>query len=269
VGPKRSALIAAVSGLIVLAPSPSPVDAAPPAAHSKASRPLEFDHVLIHVAAGAPERGALTRAGFTIAPDVNEHEGQGSTSITVELANGFLELVWRDTSVSVAPNLQMVARRFERQSHWRSSGWSPFSVGLRRGREAPDSLPFPTRAVRSPWMEPGASLEIISAANDTVGPRLFVVPRSMAANGVPESESERRRLEKRDTFVHANGARAITAVTVFVPDRALTPEVERATPYAPVVFRRGPEWRIELTFDQGRRGVMRDLRPELPVVCRF
>src|SRR4030095_2590063 len=135
---------------------------------------------------------------------------QGSTSITVELANGFLELVWRDTSVSVAPNLQMVARRFERQSQWRSSGWSPFTIGLRRGRGAPDSLPFPTRAVRSPWMEPGAWLEIVSAADDTVGPRLFVVPRSMAANGLSESESERRRLEQRDTFVHANGARAIT-----------------------------------------------------------
>src|SRR5262249_36078164 len=93
--------------LILLLPGavPLPSSAAPPWA-------LEVDHLMIHVAPGAPERAALEHAGFTIAPDLNQHEGQGSASITVELSNGFLELAYRDTNVSVAPNLEMVARRF-------------------------------------------------------------------------------------------------------------------------------------------------------------
>src|SRR5258705_11443232 len=114
---------------------------------SRADLPLEFDHVMIHVAPGAPERAALERAGFRIAPDVNHHEGQGSASITVEFENCFLELVWRDDSVSVAPELARIAQRFQRQGAWRTSGWSPFRIGLRRSSSGPDSLPFPTRAV--------------------------------------------------------------------------------------------------------------------------
>jgi len=269
-------LMAGIGAMPILATSASHAEAkaraAPPIernAHTSIPRPLEVDHIMIHVAPGAPERSALQHAGFTIAPDVNQHEGQGSASITVELSNGFLELVWRDTSVSVEPSLEKVAQRFQRQSEWRSSGWSPFGIGLRRFRGAPDSLPFPTRAVRSPWMEPGASIEIISAASDTSGPRLFVVPRSMAADGFPESDSERRRLANRGTFIHSNGARSITAVKVTAPERALPPETELAARYAWVTFARGPEWLLEVTFDRGRRGVTRDLRPELPVVCHF
>jgi hypothetical protein len=259
-----------VAGIVGRSPV-SPVDAKANARHAdkKALPPLEVDHLMIHVAAGAPERIALERAGFRIAPDLNQHEGQGTASITVELANGFLELVWRDTSVSVAPGLERIAERFQRQGDWRSSGWSPFGIGLRRSRGAPDSLPFPIRRVRSPWMAPGASLEIISATSDTAGPRLWVVPKSMAANGRPESDSERQRLSKRDTFMHANKARAVTAVKVFAPDRGITPETKLVATYSPVVFAQGADWLLEITFDGGRQGLTRDLRPELPVVCHF
>ena len=237
--------------------------------HQKALLPLEVDHLMIHVAPGAPERIALVRAGFRIAPDLNLHEAQGTASITVEFRNGFLELVWRDTSVSVDPGLERIAMRFRRQGEWRSSGWSPFGIGLRRSPGAPDSLPFPTRAVRAPWMPPGASLDIISSASDSTGPRLFVVPRSMVANGLRDSESERQRLSKRDTFIHANGARVITAVKVSVPDRGLTPAIELVAKHSPVEFVHGSDWLLEITFDSGRRGIARDLRPELPVVCHF
>lgn len=255
---RKAALLSQLSAAIAVV--------APPAA--PAPRPLEIDHLMIHVAPGAPERAALTQAGFTIAPDLNEHEGQGSASITVELANGFLELAWRDTSVSVTAGLEAVARRFERMGKWRSSGWAPFGIGLRRSAGTPDSLPFPTRTVRAPWMAPDASLDLISSA-DTLGPRFWVVSRSMAANGVPESESERRRLAQKATFVHANGAKSITAVRVTVPDRSRTPSEDLVAMYSPVVFARGPEWLLEITFDGGRKGVTRDLRPRLPLVAHF
>jgi len=240
-----------------------------PSARPKTAPLLEVDHLMIHVAPGAPERKALERAGFRIAPDRNEHEGQGSASITVEFSNGFLELTWRDTSVSVTPGLEKLALRFQRQGEWRTSGWSPIGIGLRRSRGAPDSLPFPTRAVRAPWMRTGASIEIISAASDTLGPRLWVVPASMAANGVPESESERERLSKPDTFVHANGARTITAVRVSAPAGALTPATALAAAHSPVVFAKSAGWLLEITFDHGKKDRTRDLRPDLPLVCHF
>jgi hypothetical protein len=236
---------------------------------SQADLPLEFDHVMIHVAPGAPERTALEHVGFRIAPDINQHEGQGSASITVELENCFLELVWRDDSVSVEPALEKIARRFERQGHWRTSGWSPFGIGLRRSSSGPDSLPFPTRAVSSPWMEPGAKIEIVSAAEDTLGPRIFVVPRVMAANGQPDSESERRRLSQPETFLHANGSRRVTRVRVLAPARALTPATQLAARFSPVVFASASGWLLDVTFDGGRKGITRDLRPALPMIVHL
>ena len=64
---------------------------------------LELDHVLIMVSPDAPERAALERAGFLISPDVNHHEGQGTSSITADFQNSYLELAWVDPKVSVAP----------------------------------------------------------------------------------------------------------------------------------------------------------------------
>jgi hypothetical protein len=249
--------------LVAVSAAWSLAEAAPP------GRTLETDHLMLHVAPGAPERSALERAGFTIAPDVNRHEGQGSASITVEFANGFLELAWRDTAVSVTPTLEKVAQRFERMGAWRESGWSPVGVGLRRAPGAPDTLPFPTRAVRSPWMEPGAMLEILSAQDDTLGPRLWVVPRSMAADGRGGSDSERERLARTATFVHANGAHAITAVRVISPRRARSTATALVATHSPVVFADGAAWLLEVTFDGGRRGVTRDLRPALPLLCHL
>lgn len=106
----------------------------------------------------------------------------------VEMENGFLELMWRDSAVRVAPELGAIANRFLQQSLWRTSGWAPVGIGLRRAPGVTDSLPFPTRAVRAEWMRPGAAIEIVSAARDTLGPRLFVVPPMMGANRSPDSE---------------------------------------------------------------------------------
>ena len=204
-----------------------------------------------------------------MAPDVNHHEGQGSASITVEFENCFIELVWRDDSVSVASGLEKVAERFQRQGQWRTSGWSPFGIGLRRTSSAPDSLPFPTRAVRAPWMDPGAKLEIISPADDTLGPRIFVVPRTMAANGQPDSESERRRLAQPETFEHANGSRRLTRVRVLAPPRGLTPTARLAARYSPVAFASAADWLLDVTFDGGTKRVTRDLRPALPMIVHL
>jgi len=65
--------------------------------------PLTLSHAWIVVTTGAPERKALEGAGFRIAPKVNRHDGQGTASVTVELLNGFLELLYPDPSVPVSP----------------------------------------------------------------------------------------------------------------------------------------------------------------------
>jgi hypothetical protein len=241
----------------------------PTAAAQARPAQLEVDHLMIHVAAGAPERAALERAGFIVAPTVNRHDGQGSAAVMVELRNGFIELAWRDDAVPVAPGLEAVANRFRRQSEWKTSGWSPLGIGLRRASGAPDSLPFPTRVVRSEWMRPGAAIEIVSAATDSLGPRLWVVPAMMAANGIADSDSERDRLSKPEDFRHPNGAQRITAVKVIAPESALTTATRLIGATGVVTFERGPEWILDVTLDGGARRQTRDLRPALPMVVHY
>src|SRR5438874_404439 len=69
---------------------------------------LEFDHVWIVVTRDAPEHAALERAGLKISPDVNRHDGQGTASISAEFLNAYLELMWPDPTVSVAPGVERV-----------------------------------------------------------------------------------------------------------------------------------------------------------------
>jgi hypothetical protein len=68
--------------------------------------PLTLSHSWIVVTTGAPERKALERAGFRIARTVKRHDGQGTASVTVEFLNGFLELIYPDSTVPDRHRLQ-------------------------------------------------------------------------------------------------------------------------------------------------------------------
>jgi len=95
-----------------------------------ASAELQFDHVWIVVTREAPERAALERAGLKISPDRNRHDGQGTASITTEFLNSYIELMWPDPTVSVAPGLERAVEKFKNRMNWRTSG-------RRNGLEAP------------------------------------------------------------------------------------------------------------------------------------
>src|SRR5262245_30835921 len=79
------------------------------------SPPLTLSHAWIVVPPGGVERAALEHAGFRIAPTVNRHDGQGTASISVELLNGFLELIYPDSTVPVAPETRAGAEKFRRK----------------------------------------------------------------------------------------------------------------------------------------------------------
>jgi len=228
---------------------------------------VELDHIWLAVTAGAPERTELERAGFRLAPGVNRHDGQGTASITVEFADRFLELIWPDTSVSVTPGRENVPANFRRRVSWRTSGWSPIGIGLRRTAGVPDSLPFPTWPVRSEWMQPGKALELLSPPSDSLGPRLWVVPRGMAVT----EDSTLHALRTPAVLTHPNGVRHLTAVRIIVPrpaDRTRPALMLERLGVIGLELRDG-EWLLELTFDQGVRQETRDLRPALPLIVHY
>jgi glyoxalase-like protein len=226
----------------------------PPAA----APPLTLDHVWIVVSPGAPERELFEEAGFRIAPAVNHHDGQGTSSVTIELGSEFLELLYPDDAVPVSPGLEVAAEKFRKKSEWRETGYSPFGVGLRRTARAPAEFPFPVWTVSAAWMPAGASIEMLTPREMKTAVSLFIPPLHPGEEIDPALS------------LHPNGARRLTGVRLVAPDAdGLPPAAGYLADLGVASFELGAEWLLEVTLDEGRQRVTRDLRPELPVVLRY
>jgi hypothetical protein len=241
---------------------------APIAGESKPA--IAFDHVWIVVSPNAPERKALEQAGFHTSPNLNRHDGQGTASITFEFENAYLELIWPDPSVSVDPGREAVVEKFRNRMQWRTSGWCPVGVGFRRTEAADPAFPFPTWSTASSWMPKGSAIEILTPRDDTQSPSLFLTPRSLGVN-----EEANRRLIRSNSpdaavYNHPLGVHRITRLGLdspphYQPIAAFTYLQKQG------LLRSGPgkEWTLEVTFDGGKQGKTKDMRPDLPLVVHY
>ncbi len=223
---------------------------------------IELDHVWIMVSPDAPERAAFERAGFQISKDINHHEGTGTSSITVELENTYLELMWPDPKVPVSQGMERAAEKYHQRQLWRTSGWCPIGVGFRRGAPSNEALPFPTWTWTADWMPKGSVMEMLTPRDDTRSPALFIEPSSLS--------NTREQAARAALYHHPIGAHRITAIQLispktYQPIAALTYlQTQRLLSVKP-----GDDWVVELTFDEGKQEKSKDLRPDLPLVIRY
>jgi hypothetical protein len=232
--------------------------------------PIAFDHVWIVVQPNAPERALLEQAGFRFDPRVNRHEGQGTASVTAEFRNAFLELLWRDAGVPVAPGMERAAEKFQRRMDWRTTGAAPIGIVLHFAGTAPAPVPLASWEVAPSWMPPGSVITMLTPREDLVSPSLSIHPRSLP---VPPDANERLIRDRdgnADLLVHPIGVHDVTAVRIVSP-RGYTPI--RALRYLRderiLGLDVGAEWAVELTFDGGAQGHARDFRPDLPLLIRY
>jgi Glyoxalase-like domain len=221
---------------------------------------IALDHVWIMVTPNAPERAALERAGFEIAKEVNHHEGTGTSSITVEFDNSYLELMWPDDAVPVSHGLERAAEKYRQRMAWRTSGWCPFGISLRRTTSTDQPLPFPTWSWTAEWMK-GSRMEMLTPRDDKQSPALFIEPRAFT--------DEKHQAARGAQYHHAIGAHRITGVKLISP-KAYRP-IEAATYLQSqhiVSVETGDQWVMELTLDDGPQKKSKDLRPDLPLVVR-
>jgi hypothetical protein len=253
-------VLAIIAVVLLYVPAGVPVEA--PA--------LQFDHVWIMVSPGAPERAALEKAGFQIAPTVNHHDGQGTASITVEFQNAFLELMWPDATVPVAPELERAAEKFRQRMQWRKSGWCPIGIGFRHMSSANTPLPFPTWSVAPGWLPAGSAIEMLTPRDDTQSPSLFISPRALVLDEAVVLKAINSGSPSALMYHHPNGVHRVTAV------RLLSPKTYQ--PIQPLTYLeklkildlgKSEEWLVELTFDSGQKQKVEDLRPQLPLIVRY
>ena len=231
--------------------------------------PLTLSHTWIVVSTGARERTVLEKAGFRIAPTVNRHEGQGTASVTVELLNGFLELIYPDPNVPVSPALQVGAEKFRLKSAWRENGYCPIGIVFDRSPATPEKLPFATWRISADWMEKGTFIEMMTPKEM---PKAVSLSISAHPAGTRESENEKlaRDPVKGAMFLHPNGARRLTGLRVVAPSAdGLPPAASYLAGHGLVKFDTGGRWLLDVTLDNGKQGVTRTLEPDLPIVIHY
>lgn len=215
--------------------------------------PVALDHVRIMVSPGAPERKALVTGGFTIARAQNLHEGQGTASIKVQFQNGFLELMWLDERVSVAPGQRTRA------------GSPPISIALRRTSATDAPLPWPV------WLPEGESIEMLTPRDKGEALIVFMPPRSLYVDEQRNLKLIRSGSADAVDFEHSNGTWRITGIKVFAPTGAAleglpTADLERM---GIAQFRVGENWLLQLTLDSHTQGKRVDFQPGLPLVIEY
>ena len=236
------------------------------AAFAADAPPITLSHAWIVVATGARERAALEKAGFRIAPTVNRHDGQGTASVTVELLNGFLELIYPDPTVPVSPGLEAGAEKFRRKSAWRETGYSPIGIVFDRSPSTPEKFPFATWRVSADWMDKGTFIEMLTPKEMTRAVSLSISSHPAAR----ESENEKVASDpvKGAMFLHPNGARRLTGLRVVAPGAdGLPPAASYIAGLGLVKFDVGGRWLLDVTLDGGKPGVTRSLEPDLPMVA--
>src|SRR4029077_856062 len=233
-----------------------------------AAAELEFDHVWIVVTRDAPERVALERTGFKISPNINRNDGQGTASVSAEFFNAYIELMWPDPTVSVAQGAERGVEKFKNRMNWRTSGWCPIGIALHRTGPS-TTLPFSTWSIAPDWMPKGTAIEILTARDDTKSPSFFIEPPVLAV----KEEANRELAEndpKRAAFEHPIGVERITAIQIIRPKEyqpvAAFTYLEQAGIFKST---EGNDWAVEITFDSGRKGQTKDLRPDLPLIIHY
>ena len=230
---------------------------------------IQFDHIWLVVSPNAPERAVLERAGFRISPNVNRNDGQGTASVAFEFYNSYLELMWPDSTVSVAPGAERAAEKFRQRMLWRSSGWCPIGIGMHRISAVSTPLPVPTWSITPDWMRPGTAIEILTPREDTTSPSLFLEPEYLAVSEAANMKTARSHSKDAAMFAHPIGVKRITSIRLVAPKSYRPIEALTYVQNSGILaVDRGAEWAVELTFDKGRRGKTRDLRPALPRVVR-
>ena len=211
---------------------------------------------------GVAEIGGLCHlAGVNVVSDTRRHDGQGTASVAAFFENAYLELIWVDSTVAVAPEHETTAQWFRDAAAWRTTGHSPFGLGLRRRPEDVDALPVPVQREPAPWLGQGAAYELLHQPSDSLAADFFVVPK-MAS--VPAWIARVREREP-ELLRHPGGGRKITLVRLHgMPQHQ--PAAFRIRRPDGVEMDRDSGPLLEVHLDNGIRGERVDLRPILPLV---
>jgi hypothetical protein len=163
-----------------------------------------------------------------------------------------------DSTVAVSPEAAESAAELRRAAAWRSTGVSPFGVGLRKLR-GPDDYGVPVRRDSAPWMERGSAILLLRQPSEPAALDVFVVPPYLSVPAwIRQVETQSSPL-----LAHPNGARCLGRIEMHRPARHV-PLAARTLSIPGFGVHEARDPLLVLELDDGRSDVVRDRRPPMP-----
>jgi len=210
---------------------------------------LELDHVFILVKPEAIVAGLLLSIGMKESFS-RDHKGQGTSNRRFEFSNGMLELLWvRDAEEA----MNGPGRDLHFLKRTENPLFSPFGIILRKKRNAYKKLPFDGWRYQPDYFMPPMSFHVgINSKN-------FIEPLCIYA---PFIEVSSRKMA-RGTFNAISNVKIHTIAKDTSDILNIMDKIDRLS------IVKGNEHLMGITFDEGRSGLSKDFRPDLPLIIHW
>jgi hypothetical protein len=211
---------------------------------------IEFDHLFVCTAEGAPEAERLIQLGLNEGPP-NRHPGQGTANRRFAFSNGMVELLWVSDPREAQNQNTARTMLWERWSG-RYDNACPFGICVRPLDFQKTISPFPGWDYRPAYLPDPLFIHVGEAGIDE--PMWYYL-------------SYLRRAHREQWFIeHPIGIREITRLRLHSPVPIRSRVSEILVEAGIVHIGMGSTYLLEIEFDHNRKKLRVDFRPDLPVV---
>jgi len=215
---------------------------------------MKLDHIFICVSPGAEEAEILSTFGLAEGTP-NIHPGQGTANRRFFFANAFLELLYLHDLEECQNNVTKPTCLLDRLIG-KQKAVCPFGIGFRPKVDSERDAPFPSWGYHPVYLPPGEKIQVGIAPLSE--PMWFF----MTLGGRPDSLPE----EKRQPLEHACGCKEITSIRITYPRGAFVSDCIRSvSEVSEIELIERDEYKLEIEFDEARRGKSVSFQPDLPL----
>ena len=220
---------------------------------------MEIDHIFICVPPNANEAELLIDFGFSEGSS-NNHPGQGTANRRFFFDNAVLELLFLTDAEEAQSELTQPTMLYERLSS-ESKAASPFGICFRPayGDDGKKAL-FSHWSYRPTYLPPNLSIAVADAPIDE--PMWFYLGFASRPDSSKRCKNQPRK--------HANGISELSSIEITIPKtKELSPAAKVAASTPGVKLLSGETHLLVLGFNEEKQGLVRDFRPDLPLITKW
>ncbi len=220
---------------------------------------MEIDHIFICVPPNANEAELLKDFGFTEGT-ANEHPGQGTANRRFFFNNAFIELLFLKDTDEAQSKLTQPTMLYERLTS-ESNNVSPFGICFRPsdGDNKKEAL-FPSWSYKPTYLPPDLQIDVADTPINE--PMWFFLSFAARPDKAP--------VDSKQPLKHSNDFSELSSIKITIPKmKELSPEAKIVANTKGVKVLSGESHLLELCFNGEKDGLIKDFRPNLPLVLSW